>query len=75
MAIPQTVFHGDEDETKAIVEAVANNCACTYTDGIVTGQCAPHHMLVTDQRALNGLVWMRRAVSRLRREEFGRKKK
>jgi hypothetical protein len=32
--------------------------------------CAPHRMLTEDQRALNGLLFVRRVVDRLRREEF-----
>jgi len=71
MVAPQTVFPGDQDETLLIVNAVARNCACTYAlTGAQTSMCGAHEMLVSDQRALNGLVWMRRDVTRLRREEF-----
>jgi hypothetical protein len=32
--------------------------------------CAAHRMLTEDQRALNGLVFVRRVVNRMKREEF-----
>jgi len=38
--------------------------------GVRTSTCEPHNMLIEDQRALDGLVWMRRDAERLRREEF-----
>jgi len=71
MVAPQVVFYGTQDETYALVNAIARICECTHGAlGVLTSACASHQMLVTDQRALNGLVWMRRDVTRLRREEF-----
>ena len=40
--------------------------------GVRLATCAPHRMLTEDQRALNGLLFARRLVERLRREELTR---
>jgi len=69
--VAQPVFHGDLEESTALVNAIARNCGCVYAGmGVRTSTCAPHNMLIGDQRALDGLVWMRRDAERLRREEF-----
>lgn len=55
----------------ALVTAIANNCACTYgVMGARTETCPPHKMLTDDQRALDGLLFMRRAVVKLTEQEF-----
>jgi len=72
----QPIFHGTHEESTDLVNAIARNCTCEYAVmGARSTTCAPHRMLLEDQRALDGLVWIRRDVSRLRAEEFGRKKK
>jgi len=69
--VAQPVFHGDLEEQTALVNAIARNCGCEYAGmGARTSTCPPHNMLLNDQRALDGLVWMRRDAERLRREEF-----
>lgn len=47
------------DELQA---AVRRNCACEFDSATheLTKTCAPCSMLVTDQRALNGLLFLRR---------------
>jgi hypothetical protein len=73
MAAPQVVFHGSQTEAADLVNAIARNCACVYgLMGVCTSTCASHDMLISDQRAMNGLVWMHRDAKRLRREEFSR---
>jgi len=42
--------------------------------GVRLATCAPHRMLTEDQRALNGLLFVRRMAERLSREEFSRAK-
>ena len=71
MVAPQTLFYGTQEETIALVNAIARNCGCSFgLMGVRTSTCVPHEMLVNDQRALNGLLWMHRDAKRLRREEF-----
>lgn len=38
--------------------------------GVRLTTCNPHRMLSEDQRALDGLLFVRRMADRLRREEF-----
>ena len=71
MVAPQVVFYGTQEESCALVNAIARNCACAWGAlGVRTSTCAPHNMLISDQRALNGLLFMRRHVTTLALEEF-----
>ena len=75
----QTIWHGTEDEAIALLRAMDRTCTVRWGEG---ERCAvgPHgerlracasHRLLLDQRALDGLLWMRRSAERLRAEEFG----
>jgi NAD(P)-dependent dehydrogenase (short-subunit alcohol dehydrogenase family) len=67
----QIVWNGTQEESFALVNAIARNCACEFgAMGVRVSTCAPHRMLTEDQRALNGLLFVRRVVDRLMREEF-----
>jgi hypothetical protein len=63
-------WHGTLRERLDLIAAVQHNCECSYaaTDGshIV---CSVHVMFANDQRALDGLLWNRHLVDRLRSEE------
>jgi hypothetical protein len=64
------VWYGTQQESFDLVNAVARNCECQFgTMGVRLSTCAPHRMLMEDQRALNGLLFARRIAERLRREE------
>jgi hypothetical protein len=68
---PTSTWHGTREESFALLDAVARHCGCEFSPtGLRLGNCAPHRMLVADQRALNGLVFARRIAVRLRREEW-----
>ncbi|HEY1292750.1 MAG TPA: hypothetical protein VGJ60_06610 [Chloroflexota bacterium] len=67
----QVVWHGTQQESFDLVNAIARNCTCEFgLMGVRLVTCAPHRMLTDDQRALNGLLFARRMVKRLQREEF-----
>ena len=67
----QVVWHGTQQESFDLVNAIARNCTCEFgLMGVRLATCAPHRMLTEDQRALNGLLFARRMQDRLRREEF-----
>ncbi|GAC1323391.1 MAG: hypothetical protein NVSMB2_21080 [Chloroflexota bacterium] len=71
----QVVWHGTQQESFDLVNAIARNCTCEFgLMGVRLATCAPHRMLTEDQRALNGLLFARRMQERLRREEFTRLK-
>jgi len=69
----QVVWHGSQQESFDLVNAIARNCTCEFgLMGVRLATCAPHRMLTEDQRALNGLLFARRMAERLRHEEFSR---
>lgn len=69
----QVVWHGSQQESFDLVNAIARNCTCEFgLMGVRLATCAPHRMLTEDQRALNGLLFARRMSERLRHEEFSR---
>jgi len=69
----QVVWHGTQQESFDLVNAIARNCTCEFgLMGVRLATCAPHRMLTEDQRALNGLLFARRMSERLRHEEFSR---
>jgi hypothetical protein len=71
----QVVWHGTQQESFDLVNAIARNCTCEFgLMGVRLATCAPHRMLTEDQRALNGLLFARRMAERLRREESSRAK-
>src|ERR1700730_14970897 len=71
----QVVWHGTQQESFDLVNAIARNCTCEFgLMGVRLATCAPHRMLTEDQRALNGLLFARRMAERLNREEFTRAK-
>ena len=73
MVAKQVVFHGNQNEAADLVNAIARNCSCEYAlMGVRVNTCPPHRMLVEDQRALDGLVFMRHQVKQLRGEEFSK---
>jgi len=68
------IWHGTQQESLELANAVANNCACTFGEmGQVLTVCGAHTMLIEDQRALNGLLFVRRMAERLLASEFAAK--
>jgi hypothetical protein len=69
----QVIWHGTQQESFDLVNAIARNCTCEFgLMGVRLATCAPHRMLTDDQRALNGLLFARRMTKRLLSEEFSR---
>ena len=66
----QVVWHGTADEALALLAVVKEHCACQRSGQRVTALCTAHVMLTRDQRAVDGLLFMRRMAERLIIEEF-----
>ena len=64
-----TTWRGTASEQRDLLAALQRHCTCAYTQGLRTSVCAGHRMLVEDQRALDGLLFVRRLADRFRREE------
>jgi hypothetical protein len=73
-----TLWHGTEDEAIALLRAFDRVCTqqrgggerCVFGPrGERLHTCAAHRLLM-DQRALDGLLWMRQMAPRLCAEEF-----
>lgn len=64
-------WHGTRTEGLELVKALSRYCSCVFTaKGLRQSVCAPHEMLCSDQRAIDGLLFSRRIAVRLRNEEF-----
>jgi hypothetical protein len=64
------VWHGTEAQATALLRAIEHNCECTRTAaGARLQACAAHAMLIADQRALDGLLFVRSLAARLQAEE------
>jgi hypothetical protein len=65
------LWHGTQSEALELLQALSRHCSCVVTtEGIRLSTCVPHEMLVSDQRAIDGLLFARRIAPRLRAEEF-----
>ena len=64
-------WHGTPTEGLELAQALSRYCSCVSTaQGERVSVCAPHEMLCSDQRAIDGLLFSRRIAARLRDEEF-----
>jgi hypothetical protein len=64
------VWHGSETQAAALLRAIEHNCECTRNpSGARLQACSAHAMLIGDQRALDGLLFVSSLVARLQAEE------
>jgi hypothetical protein len=63
-------WNGTTDEALALLHALRAHCTCETNEGRTVAPCPGHHMLARDQRAIDGLLFMRRMAPRLLAEEF-----
>jgi hypothetical protein len=63
-------WNGTTDEALALLHALRAHCECDVDEGRTVAPCASHYMLARDQRAVDGLLFMRRMAARLLAEEF-----
>jgi len=65
------IWHGTQTEALELLQALSRNCSCVITaEGVRLSTCAPHDMLASEQRAVDGLLFARRIAAQLRSEEF-----
>ncbi|MBV9598956.1 MAG: hypothetical protein JOZ87_19095 [Chloroflexi bacterium] len=64
------IWNGTTEEALALLHALRAHCECQVEDGRTIVPCGGHAMLVSDQRAIDGLLFMRRLAARLLTEEF-----
>ncbi|MCA1645637.1 MAG: hypothetical protein LC797_09280 [Chloroflexi bacterium] len=63
-------WNGTTDEAVALLQALRAHCECREDHGRTLAPCASHTMVVHDQRAVDGLLFMRHMAARLLAEEF-----
>ena len=64
-------WHGTQQESFDLINAIGRNCTCEFgLMGVRLATCSSHRMLMEDQRALDGLLFVRRMAERLLDEEF-----
>ena len=66
----QTIWNGTVAEARELGDILRRYCACGSDSTGRSGCCGPHSMLVSDQRALDGLLFVRRIAARLVQQEF-----
>jgi hypothetical protein len=66
----RTIWNGTVAEARELGDILARYCMCGSDSTRRSGCCGPHSMLVSDQRALDGLLFVRHIASRLVQEEF-----
>jgi hypothetical protein len=62
------IWNGTLVEARELEAILGRNCVCSSDH--TSGCCAPHTMLRSDQRALDGLLFARYIARRLEEEEF-----
>ncbi len=71
MGVASVEWHGTQAEAAELLAAIQHHCACEFgVLGVRLSTCAPHRMMTEDQRALDGLLCMRRLRARLKAEEW-----
>lgn len=66
-----TTWHGNTQESSALVDAIAHNCTCEFgLMGVRVTTCAPHKALTDDQRWLDGLLYARKLRAHWETREF-----
>ena len=63
-------WNGTTDEALALLHALRAHCNCQVDEGRTVEPCAGHTMLARDQRAIDGLLFMRHMAAQLLAEEF-----
>jgi hypothetical protein len=64
-------WHGTRPEGVELAATLDRHCSCEFNEqGRRVSICAPHAILISDQRAVDGLLFARRIAARLRTEEF-----
>jgi hypothetical protein len=66
----QISWNGTPDEALALLHALRSHCECVVERERTVAACPGHRMLATDQRAVDGLLFMRRMAARLLAAEF-----
>jgi hypothetical protein len=66
----QIIWNGTTVEALALLHALRAHCECGVDRGLTVTPCPSHRMLAHDQRAVDGLLFMRRMAARLLAEEF-----
>jgi hypothetical protein len=69
--ITTTTWPGTPQDRLDLLRAVKNNCECRFgLMGTRLTCCPAHLMLVTDRRALDGMLFARRIAAKLQDEEW-----
>ena len=63
------VWNGTLSEQLDLIAAVQHNCGCSFDGTTSSLSACSSHTMFREQRALDGLLWIRHLVTRLRAEE------
>ena len=63
------VWNGTLSEQLDLVAAVQHNCGCSFDGTTASLSACSSHAILHEQRALDGMLWIRHLAARLRAEE------
>ena len=63
------MWNGTLSERLDLMAAVQHNCGCTFDGTTASLSACSSHAILREQRALDGMLWIRHLVPRLRAEE------
>jgi hypothetical protein len=71
--LPPLIWNGTSAEGRELTNAINRNCTCGPYGmlGVRASTCAAHEAFLSEQRFLDGLLWMRRLKDRINAEEHG----
>jgi len=67
--VGSVVWNGTLIEQLDLMAAVVHNCGCNFDGTTASLSACSSHAILRDQRALDGMLWIRHLVPRLRAEE------
>jgi hypothetical protein len=63
-------WHGTAEDGRELVAAIGKNCTCVIHKGVTRERCELHTLLVTSQRFVDDLLFIRSLRQQLIKEEF-----
>jgi len=67
--VSSVVWNGTLSEQLDLMAAVQHNCGCSCDGTTASLSACSSHTMLGEQRALDGMLWIRHLVDRLRAEE------
>jgi len=67
--VVSVMWNGTLSEQLDLIAAIQHNCGCSFDGTTASLSACSSHAILREQRALDGMLWIRHVVARLRAEE------